>query len=177
MARPNFRRTRQPFVRTVVPHGPSRCRIEFARRCPSESHQPLPQFPREPDWLLIPRRWVSCVLPRIRRSPCETESAAMKRGCKGTVALVPLTIRRGRVGGARWDDWRTGCPLPRSAQRRERGASSPGAAVAAKPTERSRAAAALRPTCHRAQRMARRSSRCEHFNAFRFQRPGSGLGG
>ena len=88
MARPNFRRTRQPFVRTVVPHGPSRCRIEFARRCPSESHQPLPQFPREPDWLLIPRRWVSGVLPRIRRSPCETESAATKHGCKGTVALM-----------------------------------------------------------------------------------------
>ena len=79
---------RQPFVRTVVPHGPSRCRIEFARRCPSESHQHLPQFPREPNWLLIPRRWVSGVLPRIRRSPCETESAAMKRGCKGTVALM-----------------------------------------------------------------------------------------
>ena len=25
---------------------------------------------------------------------------------------VPLAIRRGRVGGARWDDWRTGCHLP-----------------------------------------------------------------
>jgi hypothetical protein len=68
------------------------------------------------------------VLPRIRRSPCETDSAAMKRGCKGTVALmagarpsetrvgwrpfVPLTLDGGAVGGARWDDWRTGCHLP-----------------------------------------------------------------
>jgi len=78
---------------------------------------------------------------------------------------VPLTLDGGAVGGARWDDWRTGCPSPWSAQRRGRCASSPGAAVAAQPTERSRAEAALRPTCHQAQRLARRSSRCEHLSA------------
>ena len=48
-----------------------------------------------------------------------------------------------------------GLPLPRAAQRRGRCASSPGAAVAAQPTERSRAAAPLRPTCHQAKRLWR----------------------
>ena len=49
---------------------------------------------------------------------------------------------RGGTTGAR------AAPSPRAAQRRGRCASSPGAAVAAQPTGRSRAAAALRPTCH-----------------------------
>ena len=84
--------------------------------------------------------------PTARRSPHKSPS--------------PLT--GAQLGGARWDDWRMGCHLPRAAQCRGRCASSPGAAVAAQPTERSRAAAALRPTCHQAQRLARRSSRCEH---------------
>jgi hypothetical protein len=93
---------------------------------------------------------------------------------------VPLAIRRGRVGGARWDDWRTGCPSPRSAQRRGRCASLPGAAVAAQPTARPRAAASLRPTCHQGSasgRLARRSSPSEHFKEFGLQRPGFGRGG
>ena len=79
---------------------------------------------------------------------------------------------------------------PRAAQRRGRCASSPGAAVAAQPTERSRAAAALRPTCHQGSRRRatgaavepviaglQRHSRCGHFSALGLQRPGSGLGG
>ena len=78
---------------------------------------------------------------------------------------------RGGTTGAR------AAKLPRAAQRRGRCASSPGAAVAAQPTEGSRAAAALRPTCHQAKRLARRSSRCEHSTAPGLQRPGSGLGG
>ena len=28
---------------------------------------------------------LNCVLPRIRRSPCDTQSAAQQRECKGTV--------------------------------------------------------------------------------------------
>jgi hypothetical protein len=78
---------------------------------------------------------------------------------------------RGGTTGARV------APYQRPAQRRGRCASSPGAAVAAQPTGRSRAAAPLRPTCHQAERLARRSSRCEHFTAPGLQRPGSGLGG
>ena len=42
----------------------------------------------------------------------------------------------GVVGGARWDDWRTGGHLPTAAQRRSRCDSSPGAAVAAKTPHR-----------------------------------------
>ena len=42
---------------------------------------------------------------------------------------------------------------------------------------RSRGPAPLRPTCHQAQRLARRSSRCEHIDGFDLQRPGIGRGG
>ena len=77
----------------------------------------------------------------------------------------PSHLTGAQLGGARWDAWRTRCPGVGATQRRGRCASSPGAAVAAQPTERSRAEAALRPTCHQAQRLARRSSRCEHLSA------------
>ena len=80
-----------------------------------------------------------------------------------------------QLGGARWDDWRTGCHRVRAAQRRGRRASLPGAAVAAKATANPRAPATLRPTCHQAKRLARRSSRCEHINAF--SGPASGVAG
>lgn len=56
---------------------------------------------------------------------------------------VPLANRRGFVGGARWDDWHTGCHLLRAPQRRDRCASLSGAVVAAKTTESPRAAAAV----------------------------------
>ena len=89
----------------------------FVTRSPSASPKTCPNFrgSRFLDWSGC---WpsasgavLSCVLPRIRRSPCETDSAAMKRERKGTVESPShLTgARGGRVGGARWDDWLTGC--------------------------------------------------------------------
>ena len=91
---------------------------------------------------------------------------------------VPLTLDGGAAGGSAVGRLAHGLPLLRSTQRRGRCASLPGAAVAAEATAHSRAPAPLRPTCHQAQRLARRSSRGEHFDALRWlQRHGIGRGG
>jgi hypothetical protein len=53
--------------------------------------------------MFVPRRWLGCELslPRIRRSPCETDSAAKKRGRKGTVELMAGARVRQAARGAR----------------------------------------------------------------------------
>ena len=86
----------------------------------------------------------------------------------------PSPQHGGLVGGARWVDLRTGCP-PRAAQRGRGCASSPGAARAAKPPA---SPERRRPCGRRAtkrKRLARRSSRCEHFSGVRG--PATGMAG
>ena len=52
---------------------------------PSRPGRPCPKFRGSRSWLSVPRRasGVSWFLPRIRRSPCETDSASAAHGCQG----------------------------------------------------------------------------------------------
>ena len=63
------------------------CRLIQARfaSVPSRPARPCPKFRGSRSWLLVPRRasGVSWFLPRIRRSPCETDSASAAHGCQG----------------------------------------------------------------------------------------------
>ena len=98
----------------------------------------------------------------------------------------PPTSPPHKLTGAPWGEHggTTGAraaPSPRSAQRCGRCASSPGAAVAAQPTERSRAVAALRPTCHQGSRRRATGAAVEPLRASvcvpAFSGPAAGMAG
>lgn len=77
-------------LRHLGPPAASHLTVPTSSRMPAAFRAPgaLPQFPREPLVAVHPSasdRALSLVLPRIRRSPCDTRSAAMKRGGLGNV--------------------------------------------------------------------------------------------
>ena len=95
-----MRSTWQRSARALAPRRPTRCRSALPRSCPSKSCKaPCPNFRGSRIRLgsLGVRCGVELCLPRIRRSPCETDSAAIQRGRQGT-----WNKWKGPDGARRW---------------------------------------------------------------------------